>query len=50
MIPRRCSKLTEPLDTPAKIELAELLDEPWVLPPFDSFGSTLIAGHFGART
>jgi DNA-binding transcriptional LysR family regulator len=32
-----------------KIELAELLDEPWVLPPFDSFGSTLIAEAFRER-
>ena len=31
-----------------KIELAELLDEPWTLPPFDSFGSTLITEAFRA--
>jgi DNA-binding transcriptional LysR family regulator len=31
-----------------KIELAELLDEPWTLPPPDSFGSELITEAFRA--
>jgi DNA-binding transcriptional LysR family regulator len=33
----------------SSIELAELLDEPWTLPPIDSFGSTFIAEAFRAR-
>jgi DNA-binding transcriptional LysR family regulator len=32
-----------------KIELVELLGEPWVLAPIDSFGSTLIAEAFRAK-
>lgn len=32
-----------------RIELAELVDEPWTLPPSDSFGSTLMAAAFRAR-
>jgi DNA-binding transcriptional LysR family regulator len=32
-----------------KIELVELLNEPWTLPPFDSFGSTFIIEAFRAN-
>jgi len=34
--------------TRRSIKLAELLDEPWALPPLDSFGSALITQAFGA--
>jgi len=32
-----------------KVELAELVNEPWTLPPADSFGSTLITEAFRAH-
>ena len=37
-----------PLTRRRRLELAELLDEPWTLPPLDSFGSALITEAFRA--